>query len=257
MSDGEWFLRSGILNVSHGFFTREGGVSPAPYDTLNCSLNSQDEQANVLENRARVAKEIGVEPANLLGLRQTHSDVTVPVTSGTSLWKIGDGPDGDALATDRPDVAVGIITADCGPVLLSSADGKIVGAAHAGWRGAAGGILESVIRQMQTLGAKEIVATVGPCIGPESYEVGSDMHADVLKQDGEAEQFFLPGQKEGHFYFNLPGYCLFRLKRAGLKTVNSLGVDTLTNQRFFSHRRRTLAGGGQIGHQISVIRAKG
>ncbi|MBS1025953.1 peptidoglycan editing factor PgeF [Gluconobacter cerinus] len=252
----EAILRSDGLGVPHGFFTRLGGVSPKPYDSLNCSLSSSDDLANVSENRARVARQIGVEPEKLLGLKQTHSDITVPVTRETVLWAMGHGQDGDALVTDRPDVGVGVITADCGPVLLASEDGRIVGAAHAGWRGAVGGVLESAVTQMKALGATNIRAVVGPCIGPESYEVGPDMRDAVLAQDGNAGVFFRVAERAGHFMFDLPEYCSARLKAAGVQQVEVLGVDTLTDQRFFSHRRRTLAGGGHIGHQISAIRPR-
>lgn len=135
----EAVLKGALLGVEHGFFTRLGGVSPAPYDSLNCSLSSQDDPANVAENRARVARAIGIEPDHLMGLRQTHGDVTVCITAETKLWLAGTGQDGDALVTDRRDVGIGVITADCGPVLLASENGAIVGAAHAGWRGAVGG----------------------------------------------------------------------------------------------------------------------
>lgn len=253
----EAVLTGSVLKVPHGFFTRLGGVSPAPYDSLNCSLSSQDDPANVAENRARVARAIGVAPDHLLGLKQTHSDITVPVTAETPLWVAGTGQAGDALVTDRPEIGVGVITADCGPVLLSSEDGRIVGAAHAGWRGAVGGILESVVAQMVALGAKGISAVVGPCIAPTSYEVGPDMRDAVLAYGAEGELFFRSAPREGHFLFDLPGYCGFRLEQAGVRTVQILGVDTLTDQRFFSHRRRTLAGGGHIGHQISAIRPVG
>ncbi|ANQ40719.1 hypothetical protein BAR24_04120 [Gluconobacter oxydans] len=252
----ERVLGSALLGVPHGFFTRLGGVSPKPYDSLNCSLSSPDDLANVRENRARVARQIHIEPDMLLGLKQTHSDITVPVTAETSLWAMGSGQNGDALVTDRPDVGVSVITADCGPVLLASGDGRVVGAAHAGWRGAAGGILESVVAQMEALGASGIRAAVGPCIGPESYEVGPDMRDAVLAQDQRAEAFFRPADRAGHFMFDLPGYCAARLRAAGIQNVDVLGVDTLTDQRFFSHRRRTLAGGGHIGHQISAIRPR-
>ncbi len=250
----EAVLTGSVLRVPHGFFTRLGGVSPAPYDSLNCSLSSQDDLANVTENRARVARAIGVEPDHLLGLKQTHSDITAPVTAETPLWVAGTGQVGDALVTDRPEIGVGVITADCGPVLLSSEDGRIVGAAHAGWRGAAGGILESVVAQMVALGAVGIRAVVGPCIAQESYEVGPDMRDAVLAYGTEGEIFFRSAPRAGHFLFDLPGYCGFRLEQAGVRTVQILGVDTLRDPRFFSHRRRTLAGGGHIGHQISAIR---
>ncbi|AOX17803.1 peptidoglycan editing factor PgeF [Kozakia baliensis] len=254
----DWVLRADALSfVPHGFFTRRGGVSPAPFDSLNCSLSSSDRPENLAENRRRVAASLGVESASLLGLKQIHSPDVVTISHGDEVWGTGRGPKGDALVTDRPDWALGVITADCGPVLFASRDGRVVGAAHAGWRGAASGVLEATVSAMRQLGAGEIVASVGPCIAPWSYEVGADMRDSVLALDPAAHMFFIPAQRREHFMFDLPGYCLARLRRAGLKHISALGLDTLRDsRRFFSHRRRTLAGGGAIGHQISAIRAR-
>jgi len=249
---------TGALPTRHGFFTRLGGVSLSPYDSLNCSLSSQDDPDAVAANRAVVAGEMGVGPDALLGVTQVHGDgvVTVPRGGVVPPWRVGQGPRADALVSDDSAVALGVITADCGPVLFSDRSGRVVGAAHAGWRGAAGGVLEATLLAMRALGAGEVVACVGPCIGRESYEVGPDMRREVLALDGKGERFFVPGVREGHYQFDLAGYCVARLERAGVE-ASALYVDTLTDsRRFFSHRRRTLAGGGAIGHQISVIRAQ-
>ncbi|MDR6183377.1 polyphenol oxidase family protein [Asaia bogorensis] len=256
-----WVLPAPSLShVRHGFFTRRGGVSPAPYDTLNCSLASADLAANVAVNRGRVAGYLGVEASSLLGLTQTHSPDVVVLTHDTPVWPTGKGPKADALVSNRHDLALGVITADCGPVLFASADGSVVGAAHAGWRGAVGGVLEATLDAMQALGAGDVIACVGPCIRQAGYEVGADMRTEVL--DGSslvapcAERFFVEAPRAGHYLFDLPGYCLYRLRRAGLRHVSTIGLDTRYDAlRFFSHRRRTLAGGGAIGHQISAIRA--
>jgi YfiH family protein len=241
--------------VRHGFFTRIGGVSEGPYASLNCSTKSGDDPQAISENRSRVAGFFSLPQDSLLGVTQVHGDAAITVTAP---WKPGEGVDADAMVTDRRDVALGVITADCGPVLFSAKDGSVVGAAHAGWRGAVGGVLESTVAAMERFGvpAGNIVAVVGPCIAQVSYEVGSDMRDAALATDAGAAAFFREGVRDGHFQFDLAGYCVDRLRRAGVGSVGSVGLDTLPDERrFFSHRRRTLAGGGPIGHQISVIAA--
>lgn len=252
-----WVLQGdGLAGVRHGFFTRRGGVSPAPYDTLNCSISSKDDPRNIAANRARVSAFLGVEPTDLLGLTQVHSAHVMTVRRGVAHWRTGRGPAGDALVSDDPAVALGVITADCAPVLFASLDGRVVGAAHAGWRGAAIGVLEATVEAMRALGAGEIRAIVGPCIASQSYEVGADMRTAVLDLDARGEVFFAHAVRTKHFMFDLPGYALARLRRAGLRRIDTIGLDTLADpRRFYSHRRRTLAGGGAIGHQISAVRA--
>lgn len=252
-----WVIQADSLAfLRHGFFTRLGGVSPGPFNSLNCSLASADRPENVAENRGRVARFLGVEAPSLLGLTQTHSADVVTLTHKTPVWQTGRGPKADALVTDRDDLALGVITADCGPVLFASLDGRVVGAAHAGWRGAVGGVLEATLSAMSALGAGDVVASIGPCIRQESYEVGPEMRDTVLDASPEAGHFFMPALREGYFFFDMPGYCLHRLRRAGLRHLSMIGLDTRFDVwRFFSHRRRTLAGGGAIGHQISAIRA--
>jgi hypothetical protein len=248
-------LRSAALHAPHGFFTRRGGVSTGPHASLNCSLSGQDSRDSVLENRARAAQAIGAEPQHLLGLTQVHG---AAVVHATTAWAAGAGPRADAMVTDRPGIALGIITADCAPVLFCDAAAGVVGAAHAGWRGALAGVLEATAAAMQALGATNIAAAVGPCIAAASYEVGADLRDAVLARDAADERFFAAGRRDGHWQFDLAGYCAARLAAAGVAVVASLGLDTLADEaRFFSHRRRTLAGGGPIGHQISAIRLAG
>ena len=258
------FLASPLLKGSlHGFFTRAGGVSRGPFESLNCSVSSGDDPVALRENRARVAGAMGVAPASLLGVTQLHGTCCVTVEQP---WAAGEGPRADAMATRVPGLALGIVTADCAPVLLADPRRGIVAAVHAGWRGALAGILEATVEAMRALGAEpaDLRAAIGPCIGPASYEVGEDLRCAVLGVAMiEAAGCFAPGKREGHYQFDLPGYCAARLRGCGLGgggagSVEWLGCDTLADpQRFFSHRRRTLAGGGPIGHQISAIRCPG
>jgi len=248
-------LTADPIEVPHGFFTRRGGVSTGPYASLNCSLSSLDDRDAVLENRARVALRLGIDPIRLLGLTQVHGTRVVTVTEP---WAAGEGQTADAMVTCQPGLGLGIVTADCAPVLFADADGRIVGAAHAGWRGAVAGVLEATIAAMTTLGTSpgRITAAVGPCIAQASYEVGPDLRDAVLAGSEAGAAFFVPGRQENRWQFDLPSYCAARLRGAGVGRVIVTGFDTLTEaDRFFSHRRRTLANAGPIGHQISVIRA--
>ncbi|MEJ0045536.1 MAG: peptidoglycan editing factor PgeF [Rhodospirillales bacterium] len=247
------YLTHPALAARHGFFTRRGGVSTGPYASLNANLSSGDDPVRVAENRARVAAALGVAAADLLGLHQVHGTTVITVKTP---WQAGHGPAADALVTDRPGLALGVITADCAPVLLRDAAAGVIGAVHAGWRGAAAGVLEAAIEAMLALGAAptRLAAVVGPCIAQQSYEVGPELRAAVLPTLADATAFFSPGRPPDRLQFDLPGYCLARLRAAGIAGAHALGVDTLTDpDRFFSHRRRTLAGGGPIGHQISAI----
>lgn len=229
------------LPARHGFFTREGGVSQGPYTSLNCSLSGGDDLEPVTENRARITRYLGA--TKLLGLTQIHSATIVTVTDP---WAPDTGPRADGLVTDRPGLALGVITADCAPVLLYSAG--VIGAVHAGWRGAVAGILEHAVTAMQALGARHITAAIGPCIRQPSYEVGADLR-DAVLAGGAYARFFLRG-RPGHWHFDLAGYCAARLLGHDVHTV---AADTCADPRFWSHRRRTLAGGGLIGHQLSAI----
>ncbi len=240
------------LAARHGFFTRQGGVSQGPYASLNCALSGGDDPALVAQNRALVAEALRVAPENLLGVTQVHGIAVVRVEA---LWRAGDGQKADAMVTAMPGVALGVITADCAPVLFCDAQAGVAGAAHAGWRGAAAGVLEATVAAMEQIGARRdsIAAVIGPCIAQASYEVGEDLRAEVAAGFADAASFFAAGRRPGHWQFDLAGYCVARLRAAGV-AASALGEDTCANtDRFFSHRRRTLAKGGPIGHQISGI----
>jgi polyphenol oxidase len=242
------------LGVPHGFFTRRGGVSAGPFASLNCSLSSPDEPDAVRRNRALVAHAVGVDAVQLVGLTQVHGTAVVRVADP---WPAGQGPRADAMVTDRPEVALGIVTADCAPVLFIDRARGIAGAAHAGWRGAVAGVLEATVAAMAELGADPggIAAAIGPCIAQPSYEVAADLRDAVLARCADDARFFGPGQRPDRWQFDLAGYCAARLRVAGVAQVAVTGHDTVTlDTLFFSHRRRTLAQGGPIGHQISVIR---
>jgi hypothetical protein len=240
------------LRAAHGFFTREGGVSAGAYASLNCSISGDDDRAAVTENRARVARALGVPPEQLVGLHQVHSPAVETVLAP---WIAGAGPRADAMVTAVHGIALGIVTADCAPVLFADTEAGVIGAAHAGWRGAVAGVLEATVEAMAALGAHpgRIVAVIGPCIRQDSYEVAGDLRGSVLDQNAEDERFFLPGRPE-RWMFDLAGYCEARLAAAGIARVIVTEGDTAAEpDRFFSHRRRTLAGGGTIGHQMSAI----
>ncbi len=241
------------IAVPHGFFTRQGGVSQGPYASLNCSVSGQDDPACVAQNRARVATALGLARERLLGLSQVHGTEVATVTDA---WGAGEGPRADAMVTARSGLALGIVTADCAPVLFVDHEAGVVGAAHAGWRGAVAGIMEATIAAMVALGARpgRMRAAIGPCIAQASYEVAADM-TGALAADPAAAAFLAAGRRAGHWQFDLSGFCAARLARAGVEDVERIAADTAAEpDRFFSHRRRTLAGGGPIGHQISVIR---
>ncbi len=239
------------LPARHGFFTRNGGVSTGLFASLNCGFSSADAPDSVRENRARVAEAMGVAPALLLGLKQVHGAEVVRVAAP---WEMGAGPAADAMVSVVPGLALGVITADCAPVLFADASGGIVGAAHAGWRGALAGVLEATVAAMQAMGAAEIRAAIGPCIGQASYEISADLRDAVLARDAADARFFIPGRAE-RWQFNLPGYCAARLAAVRVR-AEILPLDTCAAEaEFFSHRRRTLRGEGAMGHQISVIRA--
>ncbi len=246
------FLAHPTIAARHGFFTRRGGVSAGPYASLNASLSSGDDPAHVCQNRSLVAQAMGVPQASLLGLRQVHG---TRVIVAQAAWPEGEGPEADALVSRTPGLALGVITADCAPVLLHDAKAGVFGAAHAGWRGAAAGVLEATVQAMAELGADpaRLRAVIGPCIGQASYEVGSDLRTAVLPTFAAAERFFRPGLRPERWQFDLAGYCCARLAAIGLAAA-ILARDTCAEPDcFYSHRRRTLTQSGPIGHQLSVI----
>jgi len=238
--------------LRHGFFMRQGGVSTGLYESLNCGIKADDSRENVKENRARVMAALGFRPEQLAFAHQVHGTKVLTVTKPS---EFGKAPEGDALVTAEAGIALGVLTADCAPVLFVDKKEKIIGACHAGWRGAVGGVLEATVLAMENLGADvaNIEVALGPCIGPQSYEVTDDFIVPFLDQDQSNTQFFRPGAREGHMMFDLPGYVTHRLKLAGIKTVYDTKQDTLTNDACFSNRRAFLKGEKGFGLQLSVI----
>jgi hypothetical protein len=239
--------------VRHGFFTRLGGVSTGAFASLNCSLSGKDDADAVAENRSRAARALGVAPAALVGLFQVHS---ADVAMLDEPWGSAARPKADAVVTRRRGLALGIVTADCAPVLFADAGAGVIGAAHAGWRGAFAGILEATVAAMERLGANRarIAAVVGPCIRQASYEVDDAFRARFLAADAANARFFAPGARPGHVQFDLAAYCEAALAAAGIARRSVVAADTLAEPgRFFSYRRATLAGEGPIGHQLSAI----
>ncbi len=249
------FLRRDGADVSYGFFTRLGGVSPAPYFGLNCGVGSDDVLENVKENKARMCQELNVQPALLHAPYQVHSNVVSVLDAPWDDVR----PEADAVVTDKAGLAIGIVTADCAPVLFfgeKNGGASVIGAAHAGWKGAVFGVLDNVISEMIKLGATQesLRACVGPCIGRKSYEVTEGFTEPFLNHDEESEHFFTSAAKEGHLLFDLPGYCAWRLSLVGVKSVSVLDVDTYSNEKeFYSYRRMTHRGETEYGRQISVI----
>lgn len=242
---------SALQGVPHGFFGRRGGVSHNLYASLNVGIGSGDDQNAVAENR-EIAVEAVERGAKLVTLHQVHSAIALPATAP---WRDADRPHADALATDRPGLLLGILTADCTPVLLADKQAGVVGAAHAGWKGALGGVTDAVIAEMEKLGAERgrIVAAIGPTIARASYEVDDGFARRYEEADPANELFFTPG-REGHQQFDLEGYVAARLAAAGITRVEALGLDTYADpDRFFSYRRATHKGEADYGRQISLI----
>jgi polyphenol oxidase len=238
--------------VRHGFFTREGGVSEGIFTSLNCGYGSGDEPTKVAENRGRVAAALDVASASLITAYQVHGTDTSVVIDP---WDRAAAPRADAMATRTPGVALGILTADCAAVLLTDPDARVIGAAHAGWRGALNGVLESAIGAMERLGARRarIHAAIGPCIGAASYEVGPEFPAPFLARDPANAAFFAPAARVGHFRFDLAGYVAHALEHAAIASIGRIDADTYADPRFFSYRRTTLAGEKSYGRALSVI----
>ena len=243
-----------LPGIGHGFFGRQGGVSEGLYESLNCGTGSRDAPAAVTENRARVAASLGAE--RLVSLAQVHSAIVHTVGAD---WDPDSRPEGDGLVTDRPGMALGILTADCAPVLLADPKAQVVGAAHAGWKGALGGILDATIAAMERLGAArdDMVAAIGPCISQAHYEVGWDFRDRFLEQGLRMRRFFVPSDKEGHYRFDLEGYAAHRLEQAGVTRIAQMGLCTYPPAHgFFSFRRATHRGEPDYGREISAIALK-
>lgn len=239
--------------VRHGFFTREGGVSTGIHEGLNTGLGSSDDPAAVRENRARVARALGGEPDDLAGPYQIHSAVAVLAESG---WP-EDRPEADAVVTTMPGVLCGVLTADCAPVLLADPVAGVVAAAHAGWKGALAGVIQSTVDLMKTADADpaRIVAVVGPCIAQDSYEVDPAFERRFLEQAPGSGRFFRLGAREDRRMFDLPGFVLWRLEQAGVERTAWTGHDTRADPtRFYSNRRAFLNGEPDFGRMMSAIR---
>ena len=242
-----------LSSVTHGFFTRHGGVSTGIYASLNCGFGSSDETRNVAENRTRISLALQVEPERLNTVHQVH---------GTNVHVIGEHGTGlqpepaDAAATNVPGYALGILTADCAPVLLADPDAGVVAAAHAGWRGALDGIIDATVSAMSDLGASStaIIASIGPCIGSATYEVGPGFPNPFVERDPENSRFFQDATRPDHFIFDLPGFVAATLEAAGVGFVEHVGGDTLSEEnRFFSYRRACHKGETDYGRQLSAI----
>lgn len=244
---------NGLPRVRHAFFERTGGVSEGFYSSLNCGFGSGDAPERVAENRARAMACIELDGDRLVTPYQVHSNRVAVVEAP---WPRGEAPQVDALVTRTPGLALGILTADCAPVLLADAEAGVVGAAHAGWRGALDGVLGSVLGAMAELGARleRIVAGIGPAIGQRSYEVGPEFPAHFLAQGEDNRDFFCPAPRAGHFFFDLKGYVARRLAVAGVQHVKILPCDTCAEDaRFFSYRRAVLRGEPDYGRGLSAI----
>jgi hypothetical protein len=248
-----------VAGVAQGFFTREGGVSTGLYQSLNCGPGSSDDPNAVAENRRLAAAALMPEArASLVSLSQIHSAVVHSLTAAPP-----EGAarlEGDAMVTATPGLALGILTADCAPVLLADPTAKVIGAAHAGWKGALGqdgrGVLEATLDAMEKLGAARdrIRAAIGPCISQSNYEVGWDFRDRFLELGLKHRKFFTPSDREGHYRFDLAGYVAHRLTTAGAGTVESLGICTYPPENgFFSFRRTTHAKEPDYGRQVSAI----
>jgi len=239
--------------VRHGFFGREGGVSRGLYAALNCGYGSADAPADVAENRNRVAGWLGLDGGPLNTVHQVHGTTVATLAAP---WPGGRGPKADGQVTRTPGLALTVLTADCAPVLFADADAGVIGAAHAGWRGALAGVVEATIAAMRQLGAARgrITAAVGPCIGRASYEVGPELRAAFLEAEADNARFFVDAARAGHYRFDLAGFLVERLRRQHLAEVECLDRDTYAeSSRFFSYRRATHHGEPDYGRLASAI----
>jgi len=241
---------SSIPHIRHGFFGREGGVSEGLYDSLNCGYGSGDDLDKVTENRTRVCSALGTD-APLLTAFQVHSAKVVTVATP---WQWKDSPEADALVTNQPNIPLGVLTADCLPVLFADTENRIIGAAHAGWKGAIGGVLEATLHAMRELGAENIIAAIGPSIAQDSYEVGAEFYQRFVEESPANASHFKSSANGGHYMFDLPGYAKARLVAAGIKNIHLLAEDTCAQEgRFFSYRRTCQRADKAYGRQVSVI----
>jgi hypothetical protein len=242
-----------LPGIRHGFMTRQGGVSEGIYGSLNCGLGSDDDQARVHENRRRVLAMTGIPARTLLTAYQMHSPDVLVVEEE---WHDGPRPQVDALVTARRNFAIAVSSADCVPILFADPEARVVGAAHAGWRGALGGVLQQTVKQMCALGARpeRIRAGVGPCIGPASYEVGPEFPAPFLAQSPDNARFFRQARRAGHHMFDLESYVVAELAAMGVAEIEAAHRDTCAEvDAFFSYRRSVVNKEPDYGRHVSVI----
>jgi len=242
-----------LPRVGHGFFSRRGGASDGIFASLNCGPGSGDDLGKVADNQARATARLNGGAGALVTVHQVHG---IHVETVEAPWPMNERPEADAMVSRTPGIALGILTADCAPVLLADGAAGVVGAAHAGWRGALAGVVDAVVEVMARLGAdaRRMTAAVGPTIGPASYEVGPEFPAPFLQDDPTNAAFFAPARRDGHFMFDLPGYVTRRLERSGIGRVEALARDTCTEaEDFFSYRRTVLAGETRYGRNLSAI----
>jgi polyphenol oxidase len=246
-------LLSAIPNIRHGFFTRQGGYSTGIYASLNCGFGSRDDKAAVQRNRETVAARLRVDAERLMTVWQSHSPDVVMVES---TWDVHDPPDADAMVTRRPGIALGVLTADCTPILFADRAGRAVGVAHAGWKGAVGGVLEAALGAFESQGvqAHDLCAAIGPTIGRANYEVGPEFFDTFTAESPDNARFFAASPRSGHHLFDLPGYVRTKLESLGVTEVDDLGLCTYADEaRFFSYRRATHRGEPDYGRLISSI----
>jgi purine-nucleoside/S-methyl-5'-thioadenosine phosphorylase / adenosine deaminase len=243
----------GDPGIRHGFFTRAGGVSDGIYASLNCGYGSHDDPAKVGRNRAIVAARLGVAPDRLVSCHQVHGTATVTVERP---WGREHNPRADGMVTAVPGIGLGVLAADCAPVLFADPAARVIAAAHGGWRGALAGVMEATVAAMAALGARpdNIRAAIGPCIAQPSYEVGPEFEAAFAAADRDSGGFFLPAPRAGHFLFDLPGYIAHRLRRLGLAAVERTAHDTAAEEAlFFSYRRACRQGERDYGRGLAGI----
>ncbi|HAA91363.1 MAG TPA: peptidoglycan editing factor PgeF [Rhodospirillaceae bacterium] len=240
-----------VDGIRHGFFTRQGGVSEGIYTSFNVGHGSDDDTENVAENRRRATEYLGASALN--SVYQVHGNTVINVREG---WDREAAPEADAMITDRAGIALGILSADCAPILFCDPKSRVIGAAHAGWRGALSGVTEATLEGMIAMGAhrRSTIAVIGPTIGPDSYEVGDEFPEPFLQQDPKNRLFFRASSREGHFYFDLPGYLAKLLAAQGIAQVRWIGHDTCADEeQFFSYRRGCLKGETDYGRLLSAI----
>ena len=245
-------LLAAVPGLRHAFFTREGGVSTGLYESLNGGVGSDDNPDHVTENRRRMAEQLGVAPSHFLTAFQIHSpDVAV----ATQPWDTASRPRVDAMVTNVPGLALGVTAADCGPILFVDPKARVIGAAHSGWKGAIGGVLENTIAAMEKLGASrgDLIAAIGPLIRQPSYEVGAEFVTQFTETDKDNARFFVPSVRAHHAMFDLAGFIRRQLERAGIIKIDDVGVDTYADQRFFSYRRTTHRKEPDYGRNIHAI----